>query len=441
MFSDRQLVGLIIPLVIEQLLTVLIGMVDTIMVSSISESAVSAVSLVDNINVLLIQLFSAVAAGGTVVCAQYLGRNERSMACCAARQLLYGTTAMAVVAAAFVTAFCDPLLRGCFGMLSGGTMAFCRTYLRISAFSYMPLAMYNAGAALLRAMGNSKASMLVSVLMNAINVCGNALLIYGLRLGVAGAALASLASHIVGAAIVLRLLTNRSHPIHLTRMTRLELDGPMLGRIFRIGVPNGLENSMFQVGKLLVMGMISAFSISTIAANAVSNSIAGFANLVGSAMCLAMVTVVGQCVGAGDIRQTRYYSRKLLMAVHLCGIGVYSLLFLLARPLAGLFSLSEEGLDTAAMLLRWFAAAAIVFWPGSFAVPNVLRAAGDARFTMAVSIFSMWVFRVGSSYLLVYTFRMGILGVWLAMIIDWVFRAGCFWTRYFGSRWLQKRVI
>lgn len=441
MFTDGQLVRLIVPLVVEQLLTVLIGMVDTIMVSSISESAVSAVSLVDNINVLLIALFSAMATGGTVVAAQYLGKNAWGKACSAAKQLIYGVMAIAFAAAAMVTVFCNPLLRLCFGRLPEETMTLCRTYLSISAFSYVPLAIYNAGAALLRAMGNSKASMSVSVLMNVLNVCGNAVLIYGFRLEVAGAALASLLSHIAGAVIVIRLLMNSALPLHLVHLTELELDGPMLGRIFRIGIPNGLENSMFQVGKILVMGMVSTFSVSTIAANAVSNSIAGFANLIGSAMGLAMLTVVGQCIGAEEFDQAKYYSRKLLAAIHLCGIAVYALLFFFARPLAALFNLSEEGMNTAVMLLRWFSAAAVVFWPGSFAVPNALRAAGDARFTMMVSVFSMWVFRIASSYLLVYTFKLGILGVWLAMIIDWIFRAACFWLRYCGNRWLQKRVI
>ena len=441
MFSERDLRRLIIPLVIEQFLALFIGMADTVMVSTVSESAVSAISLVDSINVLLIQLFSAMATGGAVVAAQYLGRRDNLSACNAAKQLMYVSTLLALALGVLAIVFADPLLRLCFGALSDDTMAYCRTYLYLSAVSYPALALYNGGAALLRAMNNSKASMYTSLMMNVFNVGGNALLIYGLNMEVAGADTASLLARVLGAGIMVWLLLNRSAPIHLIRPTHPEPDGPMIRRIFSQGIPNGLENSMFQIGKLMVSGIVSMFGVSIIAANAISNNIASLCNLPGTAIGLAIVTVVGQCVGAGDVRQARHYANRLILLVYAFTIAVDVALFIFARPLAGIFNLSPEALDASEEVLRWYAVAAAIFWPASFTVPNALRAAGDARFTMGVSVFCMWAFRIGASYLLVYSFDMGLLGIWVAMFIDWVVRAAFFVARYRGSKWLTKRVV
>ena len=215
----------------------------------------------------------------------------------------------------------------------------------------------------------------------------------------------------------------------------------MIRRIFSQGIPNGLENSMFQIGKLMVSGIVSMFGVSIIAANAISNNIASLCNLPGTAIGLAIVTVVGQCVGAGDVRQARHYANRLILLVYAFTIAVDVALFIFARPLAGIFNLSPEALDASEEVLRWYAVAAAIFWPASFTVPNALRAAGDARFTMGVSVFCMWAFRIGASYLLVYSFDMGLLGIWVAMFIDWVVRAAFFVARYRGSKWLTKRVV
>ena len=409
MFSEQDLRRLIIPLVIEQFLALFIGMADTVMVSTVSESAVSAISLVDSINVLLIQLFSAMATGGSVVAAQYLGRRDNQSACNAAKQLMYVSTLLAAALGVVAIVFANPLLTLCFGTLPEDTLAYCRTYLYLSAVSYPALALYNGGAALLRAMNNSKASMYTSLMMNVFNVGGNALLIYGLNMEVAGAGTASLLARMLGAGIMVWLLLNRSAPIHLIHPMRPEPDGPMI--------------------------------VSIIAANAISNNIASLCNLPGTAIGLAIVTVVGQCVGAGDVRQARYYANRLILLVYGFTIAVDVVLFIFARPLAGIFNLSPEALDASEEVLRWYAVAAAIFWPASFTVPNALRAAGDARFTMGVSVSCMWVFRIGTSYLLVYSFDMGLLGIWVAMFIDWVVRGAFFVTRYLGSRWLTKRVV
>ena len=441
LFSRQALIRLFIPLIIEQLLAICIGMADTVMVTSVSESAVSAVSLVDSINVLLIQLFSAMATGGAIVAAQYLGRKDTENACKAAKQLMYSSVIIALVIGLVAVIFCRPILQMCFGSLAPSTMAYCETYLLLSAVSYPALAAYNAGAALLRAMGNSKASMFTSLLMNLANVIGNAILIYGFQMEVAGAATASLLSRILGAVIMLRMMLNTHAPIHIKRITRPEFDFSMIRLIFRQGIPNGLENSMFQIGKLLVAGIVALFGESIIAANAIGNTLTTFFQLPGSAIGLAMVTVVGQCIGAGEKEQARYYTKRLVTLVWILLLISDILLFVFVPNLAPLFNLSPEAISACVEVLRLYAVMASVFWALSFTLPNALRAAGDSRFTMLVSVAAMWAVRIGLSYFFVYEMGMKLTGVWLAMCLDWVVRATAFVWRYLSGKWLHQKVI
>lgn len=416
-------------------------MADTMMVSAISEAAVSSISLVDSINVLLIQLFSALGTGGAVVAAQYIGKREPLNASKAAKQLLYSSLWISLVLMVVSFVFCDAILRLCFGSLSQATMDYSRTYFYLSALSFPALALYNGGAGLLRAMRNSKASMFISLLMNVINVGGNAILIYGFGMEVAGAGIATLLSRILGAVIIMRMLFKGVGEITLIEPLRPQPDWSMIKRILRVGVPTGLENSMFQIGKLLVAGILATFAESIIAANAIGNNIATFTNLPGSAIGLAMVTVVGQCIGAGDPAQARHYTRKLLKMVYILMFALNAALFFFARPVVQIFNLSPEGVQAAVEVLQVYAIAAAVFWPASFTIPNALRAAGDAKFTMWVSVLSMWIFRIAASYFFAYTLDMKLMGVWVAMFVDWVARAACFVWRYRSGKWLQKKVI
>ncbi len=432
---------MIVPLIIEQFLAILIGIVGTVMVSSISESAVSAISLVDSINVLLTQLFSAMCTGGAVVAAQYLGRHEPMNASRAAKQLLYLSLFIALAISAASILFCDPLLRLFFGNLSEDALQYCREYLYLSALSYPALALYNGGAALFRAMGNSKASMWISLMMNLVNIGASALLIFGLRLEVMGAGVAALLARVLGGVVIIRLLLSPSGGLYIPRPFHPELDRAMIGRIFSLGIPNGLENSMFQVGKLLVAGIVASFSISVVAANAVGNNVTTMVNLPGSAIGLAMVTVVGRCMGAGDVSQAKRYTVKLLKASYVMMFLSNGVLLLLAEPFVRPFRLSPEGVEAAVEVLRFYGIAGVLFWSASFALPNALRAAGDVKFTMVVSVLSMWICRIALSYYLAISLGMGLLGVWVAMIVDWVARSVCFVWRYRSGKWVNHRVV
>lgn len=441
LFTNRTLLKLILPLVVEQLLLMTVGMADTLMVTSTGQAAVAGVSLVDSINLLIIQVFSALATGGAVVAAQYLGRREVDNARTAAKQLLYAITAVSVLLMLVALVFRQHLLYAIFGYIEADVMDSALIYFLLTAASYPFIAIYNSGAALFRAMGNSKVSMFNSVLMNVINIGVNALLIYGFGMGAAGAGWGTLISRAMAAIIVLVLICQPKHVIFIDRLFHPQFNWAMVKNILRIGIPNGVENGMFQVGKLMVQGIISHMGTAAIAANAIANSIAGVVNVPGNAVSLSLITVVGQCMGAGEPKQAVAYTKKMVGGVYLT-MGVLSIvLFFTAAPLCSLFNLVPSAARMAAEVLRWCAVFSLIFWPLAFSLPNALRAAGDAKFTMIVSMISMWSCRIGFSYLLVYAFDMGLLGVWVAMFIDWVLRALVFLFRFWRGRWKTKQVL
>ena len=442
LFTRQALVALLLPLIAEQALSVTIGLADTLMVSSVGEAAVSGVSLVDSFNTLMIQVMSALATGGAVVTSQYIGHREPKNAKAAAAQILFVLASFSLVVAAVVVVGRHAILRGIFGSIDADVMRYAETYFLLSALSYPFIGLYNAGAALFRAQGNSKISMLSSLVMNVINIGGNAVLIYGFGMGVLGAALASLVSRAVSCLVVLWLLQRPACPLRVDGLLALAPDGGLIRRILRVGIPAGIENGMFQIGKLSVSSLTSTLGTAAIAANAVANTASTFLNIPANAVGMAALTVVGQCLGAGEKEQAVYYSRRLLLTAY-CGAWVMNLsAFLFANRFAiSLFNLSPEAQTMALQVMVWFNFVSLFFWPSSFTLPNILRAAGDARFTMAVSILSMWVFRVGFCYVMVLGFHGRLLSIWMGMFLDWVFRSLCFFVRFARGRWMEQSVI
>lgn len=437
LFPNKALKKLIWPLVVEQLLAYTIGMMDTIMVSSVGEGAMSGVSLVDMINLLFINLFAALGTGGAVVAAQLLGAKDRERACTSAKQLYFVVTIISLFISAVLMAFRAPILRLLFGTIEDEVMQSALTYFTISIFSFPVLAIYNAGASLFRAQGNSRVSMLISALMNVVNISGNAIMIYGLKKGVAGAALASLFSRFVSAAIITLLLLHPEHTVSLRCGGRFRPDRVLIGRILSIGIPNSLENSLFQLGRVLVVSIIALFGTTQIAANAVANNLDGIGILPGQAINLAMITVVGQCVGAGDAEQARRMAKKLIKITYVISGSTCLLTCLLCPLILRAYSLSDESLSLALTLVLIHCLCAVLIWPLSFTLPNALRAANDVRYTMACAIISMMTIRLGGGYVLAVLFDLGAIGIWIAMIADWVCRTICFAARFHGSKWLS----
>lgn len=441
LFSKDDLRRLIVPLIIEQLLAVTIGMADTMMVANVGEAAVSGISLVDSLNILLIQVFSAMATGGAVVASQYLGRKEQDNACSAAKQLLYTTTIISLAVGVLAILGGRHMLGWIFGSVEPAVMDNAETYFWLSALSYPLLAIYNAGAALFRSMSNSKISMKTSILMNLINIGGNALLIYGFNMGVAGAGLASLVSRGVGAFIMVWLLRKPHNLIHIDHLFHYRFDWKMVKSILHIGIPNGLENGMFQVGKVLVSSLVAQFGTYAITANAIAGNLAQFECIPGSAIGLAMITVIGRCVGAQDYEQAKYYAKKMMRMTYLCMAGVCVFIMAVSVPIIRLYNPSPETFSLALWLGIYHSICGIFIWPVSFALPNILRAANDVRFTMLTSIVSMWLCRIFFSYVLALWMGLELKGVWIAMTLDWVVRGALFLWRFYSGKWQQKQIL
>ncbi len=441
MFTRKDLMKLIIPLIIEQMLAVTVGLADSMMVARVGEAAVSGVSLVDTLNVLLIGLFGALATGGAVVSAQYLGHKEEKNACIAGEQLIAAILALSFFVMAMAFLFGNSALDFLFRKVDMDVMTNARIYLFYSALSYPFIALYNACAALFRSMGNSKVSMIISFIMNFINIVGNAILIFGFDMGVAGAAIATLISRIFAAAMMFLLLKNKKHPIHIEAIRSFRINIVMIKRILQIGIPNGMENSVFQIGKILVQGITAGLGTSAITANAIAGSVGGLGVLPGSAMSLALITVVGRCVGACDYDAVKYYTYKLLKITYIIMSVLNVTLIFLIPVILKLYNLTDETAEIATQLMIYHCILSSLIWPLSFTLPNALRAANDVKFTMWASMISMWVWRIGFSYILAITFDMGVLGVWIAMTIDWLFRSICFVTRFHKEKYRSMSLI
>ena len=440
LFNRRDLKRILIPLFIEQILAVTIGMFDSMMVSSAGEAAVSGVSLVDTLNILLSNIFSALATGGAVVCSQFLGGRDVVTARKSAKQLLYSIFAVSFLIMCFAVFFRTSLLSLIFGKVEREVMSNAVIYFLFTALSYPFLALFNGGAALFRSIGNSKISMIVSVIMNVVNVVGNAILIFIFHLGAAGAAIATLISRILGAFIIIKLLHNKNNLIYVEKLFKFKPDFSIIKRILSIGIPSGLENGMFQFGKILTQSLISTLGTATIAANAVAATVANFQYAIGTAVSLSLITIVGRCIGAGEKKQAKYYTKKLMGIEYLFIISISVIIILLSEFIIGAYNLSEEASVIAFNLNIFHSIFVSTVWPISFTLPNTFRAASDVKYTMVISIFSMWIFRVAFSYILANGFNMGIYGVWTAMMLDWVFRGTLFVIHYVRGKWMTKYV-
>lgn len=441
MFTNAALRQLIIPLILEQLLAMTVGLAAVVMITTVGEGAVSGVSLVDSLNVLIISILSALCTGGAVVCAQYIGRQEPANARTSARQLVYISLIFSLAVGAAL--LCAPrfFIRLIFGAVESNVAESARMYLIFSAISFPFLALYNACAALFRAMGNSRVSLYVSLVMNIVNVSLNALLLYSVHLGVLGVSIATAVSRAVAAGLMLLLIRSRSNVIYLRELFPIRFEKNMVRSILSIGVPNGLENGMFNFGKLLVQTLVAWLGTSAIAANAIIGSVFNITIVPGMGMSLAILTVVGQCIGAGDYKQAVSYAKKLLLITYLSMIAVNLPILIFSRQVLSLFSLSADATQIAAKVLPSLSICCCLIWPLSFAFPNVLRAAGDARYTMIVSASTMWIVRFGLSYLLIKVFHFGLEGVWYCMMIDWFVRAAFFYFRYRGGKWQTMCVL
>lgn len=441
MFPGRKLWMLLIPLMVEQMLNALMGMVDTMMVSRVGDAAISSVSLVDSINTLVIQVFAALAAGAAIICSQYLGKGDLEGCNKAARQIFLTVTVISAVLSAVCVIFCSPLLSLIFGSVEPDVMRNSRIYFLITALSYPFIALFNAGSSFFRAGGNSRFPMKVSMISNILNIAGNAVLIFGFGMGVAGAALSTLLSRMFCTAVVFAQLRKPKQEIVLTHYFRIRPDFRLIGRILAIGVPAGIENGMFQFGKLAIQSTVSSLGTTAIAAQAMTII---FENVNGVAACgigIGLMTVAGQCIGAGRREEARYYIVKLSgyaeAAIFLSCLFTWAI----SGPVTKLAGMEAE---SAALCLEMVLAITIVkpiVWVPSFIPAYGMRAAGDVRFSMMTATLTMWLCRVALSVCLMRFCGVGPMGVWIGMFADWTIRSVIFTIRFVHGKWLNFHVL
>ncbi|MFA7411871.1 MAG: MATE family efflux transporter [Tissierellaceae bacterium] len=440
-FSKKMIMQLLLPLIIEQFLAVAVGMADTVMVSSVGESGVSAVSLVDAINILLINVFAALATGGAVVAGQHIGRKKLDKANEAGEQLILFVTLVSIVIMVLMYLGKDFILDTVFGSIEPLVRDYANRYMMIVFASIPFIAVYNSGAALFRTMGNSKISMISSLIMNTINVVGNGILIYGAKMGVEGVAIPTLLSRAIAAIIILVLLRNEDLVLHIFKSPKYELNKRVIKEILYIGIPNGIENSMFQLGKIMLLSVVATFGTASITANAVANNVTAFQFLPGAAIGLGMVTIVSQSVGAQDFEAARYYTKLLLRYAYLSLVGINIVIIGSIPLILKMYNLSAETTALASKIIIFYGLNTCLVWPLGFTLPNSLRAARDVRYTMFVSVGSMWIVRIGLGVLFAKFLGFGMFGVWMGMFIDWYVRATFYIIRYRGDRWQLKSII
>ena len=443
MFSNRLICSLLIPVVLEQLLNSIMGTADTMMVSNVGSAAISAVSLVDSINVLVIQAFFALAAGGAIVCAQYIGQKNKEKANESARQVLFIITAISVAVSLICLVFQKPLLRLIFGSVEPAVMSASETYFFYTALSFPFIAAYDSADSIFRAQDNTKGPMIISMISNVMNIAGNAVMIWVFHMGVAGAALSTLISRIFCAVVVIIQLRKEreGQEIVVRDYFKIRPDWSMIRRILGLGIPSGVENSMFQLGKLAIQSTVSTLGTAAIAAQAMTNILENLNGIAAIGVGVGLMTIVGQCLGAGRKDEAVYYIKKLCVIAEVIIIISCLGVFALTKPITILGGMEKESADMCFHMVMWITIVKPLVWIMAFIPGYGLRAAGDVKFSMIVSCCTMWACRFCLCVFLIRVMGFGPMGVWIGMFADWTLRGIIFTWRFHSRKWLQHKVI
>ena len=441
MFSNKMIRALLVPIILEQLLNSIMGTADTMMVSNVGSAAISAVSLVDSINILVIQAFSALAAGGAIVCAQYIGQGNKERANESARQVLFIITLISVAVSAFCLIFQKPLLHLIFGAVEADVMRASEIYFFYTALSFPFIAAYDAAASIFRAQENTRDPMLISMVSNVMNIVGNAIMIWIFHMGVAGAAISTLVSRIFCAVVVLIQLRKDRQPIVVRDYLKIRPYWAMIRRILGIGIPSGVENSMFQLGKLAIQSTVSTLGTTAIAAQAMTNILENLNGMAAIGVCVGLMTIVGQCMGADRKDEAVYYIKKLSVIAEVAIIVSCLLVFALIRPVTVLCGMEPASAKMCFHMVMWITIVKPLIWVMSFVPAYGLRAAGDAKFSMITSCCTMWACRFCLCVFLIRVMGFGPMGVWIGMFADWTVRSIIFTWRFHSRKWLEHKVI
>lgn len=439
LYSNKNLLYLFIPLVIEQGLEYLVGFADSLMVAKVGEAAVSGVSLVDFVMALLISIFTALATGGGAITGQYLGSKKDNEANQSALQMMKVTFYLSIVITLIIFVFKNSILHLLFGSISSDVHHHAMTYLNVVVLSIPFLAIYNGGAAIFRTMNNSKLPMQIMLVMNIVNVIGNALCVFILKMGVEGIAIPTLVSR-VGSALLI-LYFSKKTTIHLSQLMNIKINRNMIEKILNIGIPFGIENSMFYLGRLIVLSIVSLFGTASIAANSVGGTLVMFQVLPGTAINLGLTSIISRCIGANDYDQAKYYTKKINRWMHISFIISTVIILLLMPLIMSFYNLSSRATSYVWQIIILHGIMMTLIWPYGYMLPVIFRSSGDAKFPMIVSIISMVICRILFSYILAVIFNMGMMGTWYAMFLDWIVKAIIYTYHYIKGKWMNYQVV
>lgn len=441
MFSNKDIKNIIVPLFLEQLLLMLVGIVDTFNIAYCGEAAVSGVSLVSQLSTIFIMLFTALANGGAIVVSQYIGSGDQHKTIRASSQLLMFSTVFAVVLSLFVYIFHKQLLVFFFGKVSKEVMESCVIYMKISTYSYIFLAIYNAGAAVYRCLAKTNVTMYVSIATNVLNVIGNCLGIYVLQAGVAGVAWPTVIARAFSAIVITYLCFKKNNVAHYSLQDICMVDAPILKKICVIALPNGIENGVFQFVKVALSSIVAMFGTYQIAANGIGQSIWSMAALMSLALGPVFITIIGQCCGANDYQQTQYYFKKLISLSLILSLG-WNAIILAGTPfLMQFYNIAPQTKSLVIQLVIIHNIFNGFAFPLASSLGSGLRATGDVKFTMVISIVSTVCVRLVFSYVLALVCNMGVIGIAYAMCMDWVFKGFIYLHRYRSEKWRQYKII
>ncbi len=441
LFSNKALFYLFIPLLIEQALEFFVGLADSIMVASLGEAAISGVSLVDFLMQLLIFSFSALATGGAVIAGQYLGDKNIDKARDASNQLIWFSAISSSFFMLIVLFARHFLITVLFGQIEADVWNTANMYLLIVALSIPFIAIYNSGAAIFRTTNNAFLPMQVMFICDILNIIGNAFCIYYLGWGVEGVAIPTVIARFLVAIILLYFIMDENYLLHIKRTLRHKFDWLLLKNVLNVGIPYGIENGLFQLGRILVLSLVSTFGTMAIAANSVGYAIAVFSVLPGFAINLGLTAVISRCVGADDYEQAKYYNKKCILIVFISHIIINVIIFALLPFLLDIYGLSAKTAQMAFEMIVWHGIFAIIIWPIAFTLPATFRGAGDSKSVMYISLAVMFTCRIALSYVIADWLGIGVFGTWIAMFIDWYVRAALYIYRYFSDKWTEYRTV
>ncbi len=441
LFSNKALFYLFLPLLIEYALEFFVGLADSMMVASLGEAAISGVSLVDFLMQLLIFSFSALATGGAVIAGQYLGDRNIKNAQNAANQLIWFSGISSLIFMVIVLFARRFLISFLFGNIEVDVWNNADIYLMIVALSIPFIALYNSGAAIFRTTNDAFVPMKIMFICDVVNILGNAFCIYYLGWGVEGVAIPTVLSRALSVIMILYFISDESYMLHIKRSLKHKFDGVILKNVLNVGIPYGIENGLFQLGRVLILSLVSTFGTMAIAANSVGYAIGIFSILPGFAINLGLTAVVSRCVGANDYEQARYYNKKCILLVFISHIIINIVIFALLPFILDIYHLSDQTAAMAAEMIIWHGIFGIIIWPFAFTLPATFRGAGDSKSVMYISLIVMFSCRIALSYVISDWLGIGVFGTWIAMFIDWYVRAGIYIYRYFSNKWTEYRAV